>query len=40
MSANDQNDRLEENSASVVAAFNGLAFHCGETRNLIEDLDE
>lgn len=29
-----------ENSAAAVAVFNGLAYHCGETRNLIEDLDE
>lgn len=29
-----------ENAAAAVTVFSGLAYHCGETRNLIEDLDD
>lgn len=30
----------QENASAAVSVFEGLAFHCGETRNLIEGLHE
>lgn len=29
-----------ENAAAAATVFSGLAYHCGETRNLIEGLDD